>query len=117
MDANNMALGYTLHKFGKVPKNNVQKKIKVGQKSIQMKRLSFRAIAAVVKKRDGKHPSWQAVRNTVLKFHLKPKKQVRPKGSNGTTKTKDAIIVRTLKMARPDGCGITAEEAPCRSSC
>ena len=70
------------------------------------KTASFKAIAALVVKTDGTHPSGAAVHNAVKQCSVEKQKRGRKSGWKKTTAREDREIMKKFKYLRPPGHGI-----------
>ena len=71
-----------------------------------MKKASLAAIAGMVVKTDGTHPSIQAVRSAAKLFHEEKQKRGRKKGNKKTTAADCREIMKKFRFLRPPGHGI-----------
>ena len=72
--------------------------------------VSLKAIAGMVVKTDGTHPSPQAVGEAARDFHKERNQRGRNAGDKKTTAQEDRAILKKFKYLRPPGHGITSRK-------
>jgi transposase len=75
-----------------------------------MKKASLKAIAGMVEKTDGSHPSTQTVSEAAKQFKVEKAKRGRRKGDRKTTAAEDRAILKKFKVLRPPGHGIDSRK-------
>ena len=72
--------------------------------------LPYNDICSLVRKKNGKHPSLQAVKQAVANFREPRLKRGRKPGWRKSSPGEDKLILKTMLRLRGDGLGVTAEE-------
>ena len=75
-----------------------------------MQRASLKAIAGMVVKKDGTHPSQQTVSEAAKHFKAEKEKRGRKAGTKKTTAREDREILKKFKILRPPGHGIDSRK-------
>ena len=75
-----------------------------------MQRASLKAIAGMVVKKDGTHPSQQTVAEAAKQFKAEKEKRGRKAGTKKTTAREDREILKKFKILRPPGHGIDSRK-------